>query len=289
MSPVVKKPKEKFKMPSKYVLLILTSLCVVLMVVTFMTNYMGGPLQKIAGYVVVPFQEGISEVGAYLSKKSDDLLQLRDVLKENEKLKQRVADLTNENIHLQQQIYDLENLQNLLELDAEYADYETTGARIISKDSGNWYSGFVINKGSNDGIQVDMNVIADGGLVGRVTKVSDNWSKVLSIIDDTSNVSAMILSTNDNLIVSGSLEKMADNRITFSQLLDSAGLVRIGDKIVTSDISSKYLPGILIGYVTEIHMDANNLSKSGLLSPVVDFEHLSEVLVILELKQNVTE
>ena len=78
---------------------------------------------------------------------------------------------------------------------------------------------------------------------------------------------------------------MADNCITFGQLIDSQNMVVVGDKVVTSDISDKFLPNILIGYINSIDVDANNLTKSGLLTPAVDFEHLSEVLVITDLKQ----
>ena len=287
MSPILKRQKEKYKMPSKYVLLILTSLCVLLMVITFMTNFMGGALNTISGYVVVPFQEGISEVGSFLTKKSEDLKELRTVMAENEKLKAEIEALTSENIKLRQDKYELESLRKLFKLDADYAEYEKTAARIISKDTGNWYSSFIVNKGSNDGIKLNMNVIADGGLVGIVTKVGDNWSRVTAVIDDTSNVSDIALSTNVNLIVSGNIDLMYENRIAFSQLLDNDNSVKLGDKIVTSNISDKYLPGILIGYVTEVKMDANNLSKSGQIIPVVDFEHLSEVLIIMELKQTI--
>jgi len=199
MSPILKRQKEKYKMPSKYVLLILTSLCVLLMVITFMTNFMGGALNTISGYVVVPFQEGISEVGSFLTKKSEDLKELRTVMAENEKVKKEIEALTSENIKLRQDKYELESLRKLFKLDADYAEYEKTAARIISKDTGNWYSSFIVNKGSNDGIKLNMNVIADGGLVGIVTKVGDNWSRVTAVIDDTSNVSAMALSTNDKM------------------------------------------------------------------------------------------
>lgn len=287
MSPIIKRQKEKYKMPSKYVLLLLTGLCVLLMIITFMTNFMGGALNTISGYIVVPFQEGISEVGSFLTQKSDDLKELRSVMAENEKLKKEIEELTSENIKLRQDKYELESLRKLLKLDADYAEYQKTAARIISKDTGNWYSSFIVNKGSKDGIKLNMNVIADGGLVGIITKVGDNWARVTALIDDTSNVSAMTLSTNDNLIVSGNIDLMYENKIAFSQLLDNDDSVKVGDKIVTSNISEKYLPGILIGYVTEVKMDANNLSKSGSIVPVVDFEHLSEVLIIMELKQSI--
>ena len=77
--------------------------------------------------------------------------------------------------------------------------------------------------------------------------------------------------------------------IYFSKLLDSKGAVNAGDKIVTSDVSDKFLPGILIGYIYTIADDNNNLTKSGTLIPAVDFEHLSEVLVITDQKQTIEE
>ena len=99
----------------------------------------------------------------------------------------------------------------------------------------------------------------------------------------------MILATSDNLIVSGDLELMNSGVIKFEQLVDSANQVKEGDKIVTSKISDKYLPGILIGYISDMQIDSNNLTKSGQLTTAVDFEHLEEVLVIKQLKQSVAE
>ena len=68
--------------------------------------------------------------------------------------------------------------------------------------------------------------------------------------------------------------------ITFSKLVTQEGTVKEGDKLVTSYISTKYLPGILIGYVTEINPDSNNLTHSGYVTPAADFTHLEEVLVV---------
>lgn len=288
MSPIVKRKGEKFTIPSKYLLLTLTILCTLMMLMTFNTNIFSGPLNTAVGYVVVPFQKGISSVGSWLFTRSEELVQIRDLLEENEELKRRISELTMENTQLQQNQYELNTLRDLYQLDGKYADYEKTGARIIARDTGNWYHSFTIDKGENDGIMVDMNVIAggeSGGLVGRVVSVGPNWAKVVSVISDNSNVSGQILATGDKLIVSGDLELMQNGKISFSQLLDSADAVAVGDKVVTSDISDKYLPGILIGYIGEVNLDSNKLTKSGTLIPAVDFEHLDEVLVILELKQ----
>lgn len=289
MSPIIKKKGERFTIPSKYLLFILTIFCTMMMVLTFSTNIFDAPLNTAVGYVVVPFQKGISSIGSYLSGRSEELAQIRELLAENEKLKEENANLTVENTLLQQERYELLTLRELYKLDNQYSDYEKVGANIISRDAGNWYHSFMIDKGADDGIAEDMNVMAKGGLVGRVSAVGPNWAKVVSIISDNSNVSGKVLATGDNLIVSGELELMQDGVIRFGQLLDTAGAVAVGDKIVTSNISDKYLPGILIGSISYIELDANKLTKSGYLIPAVDFEHLDTVLVITQLKQNVED
>ena len=287
MSPVVKRKGEKFTLPGKYLLFILTIVCTGLIILTFSTNFLSAPISAIGGFVVVPLQEGISKAGSWLSTRSEELVEIRSLLKENEELKAQVDELTMENIRLQQDRYELTNLRELYDLDAQYEDYDKVGARIIAKDTGNWFHSFTIDKGYNDGLAIDMNVMAGSGLVGRIIAVGPNWSKVLSIIADNSNTSGMVLSTSDNLIVTGDLELYADGVISFEKLVDSADRVVEGDKIVTANVSDKYLPGILIGYISAINVDANNLTKSGLIVPAVDFEHLEEVLVITETKQAV--
>ncbi len=289
MSPIVKRKGEKFTLPSKYLLLILTIVCTLTMLITFGTNTFNGPANAVVGYLVVPFQEGISSMGRWLTNRSDEIAKMEELLEENDKLKEQLAALTEENTVLQQDKYELHKLQGLFKLDEQYGQYEKIGARIIARDSGNWYSSFIIDKGAGDGLEVDMNVIADGGLVGRISAIGPNWARVLSIISDDSNVSGMTLATEDNLIISGDLKEMAEGAISFSKLIDSQNKVVIGDKVVTSNISDKFLPNILIGYISEINIDANNLTKSGLLIPFVDFEHLSEVLVITDKKQIIDE
>ena len=173
MSPVVKRKGERFTLPSKYLLFILTILCTVMMLVTFGTNVFNRPFNRVVGYVIVPFEQGIAKAGEWLSNRSDELVQIRTLLAENSALKEQVASLTEENTLLQQDKYELNELRGLLELDEEYGDYNKIGARIISRDSGNWYSSFVIDKGSNDGLADDMNVIAGGKMeIGLIFKIA---------------------------------------------------------------------------------------------------------------------
>ncbi len=270
--------------PYNYILLGLTLVALLLLFVSYSFDYDGEPVRSITSYVFVPMQNGLDYVGSLLSITSDDFKTKQDLIAENEELRQQISDLTNQINTMQLEQTELEELQSLLELSRQY-DYETTAARVIGQGSSNWFDTFTINKGSDDGIEVGMNVMADGGLVGIVTEVGTNYAYVRSIIDDTSSVSGMFLTTDDTCIVSGSLSSMStDYTISFSNLDDQDDLVQIGDAIVTSNISDKYMPGILIGYVTTISDDTNKLTKSGTVTPVVDFEHLTDVLVILELK-----
>ncbi len=290
MSPVVKKKGEKITIPSKYLLLILTLVCVLMIALSLFTTAFESVLNRMAGNVIIPFQRGITYVGTFLSDKADNLQQMELLLEENSALKAEVDELTLEINRLQQDRYELVHLQELFALDAQYESYEKVGARIVGSDSVNWYHSFLIDKGSDDGMAVDMNVIADGGLVGIITEVGPNWSRVTSVISDEINLMGQVLSTEDNLIVSGNLSSIKTmGTIEFSQLLDADDQVHTGDKIVTSDISDKYLSGLVIGYIEKIKLDANNMTKSGTLLPVVDFNHLDTVLVILNLKENFEE
>lgn len=290
MSPLVKKKGEKFTIPSKYLLFALTLICIVMIVLSLFTNVFDQILNSAAGNVIIPFQRGISYAGSFLKDKADNLKEIEALLDENSALKDQVNELTLEINRLQQDKYELVHLQELFELDAQYESYEKVGARIVGSESVNWYHSFLIDKGSDDGIMIDMNVIADGGLVGIITEVGPNWSRVTSVISDEINLMGQVLSTEDNLIISGNLATVKTNgTIEFSQLLDSPDRVKSGDKIITSSISDKYLPGLVIGYIDTIQADTNDMTKSGTVLPMVDFNHLDEVLIILNLKENYQE
>lgn len=278
--------KSKFILPAKYLLMLLSGVCIVAMLLCFTLNISGGPLNTAAGYVFVPMQEGINKIGTWITDKADNLKKLSDVMAENEELKSQVDKLTTELNTVKLEQYELDNLRELYELDQKYPSYEKVAANVIGKDSGNWFNTFTIDKGSNDGIEVDMNVMAGSGLVGIVTDVGPNYAKVTAIINDTSKVSGMVTTTSDNLIVSGSLQNMNENMvIEFSNLNDKDDEVMVGDPVVTSYVSYDYQQGILIGYINTIETDSNNLTKSGTITPVVDFEHIEDVLVILNKKQ----
>ncbi len=279
------KKRFHFHIKSGHLLSVLSIVCVGLILLTLTSSMVTAPVRNAAGYVVTPFQNGINQVGIWLTEQFSGFSDVKNLAKENEDLKKQVSDLTQKNNELVQNQTELARLQELYNLDKQYSEYTKVAAQVISKDPGNWYSTFVINKGSADGIAPDMNVIGQGGLIGIVTEVGGRWAQVRSIIDDESNISAMAANTSEPCVVTGSLLGMENGKIIFSGLRDGDNAVTEGTSLVTSNISDRYLTGLLIGYVSEISLDANNLTKSGTIIPAADFRSLREVLIITDLKQ----
>ncbi|NCB91462.1 MAG: rod shape-determining protein MreC [Clostridia bacterium] len=283
------KKNPKYKIKTKHLVTMMTILCIGLIILSLSSRFSFAPVRNTLGYVVVPFQNGINTVGDWLTDQKNGFQDMKKLAQENEALKEQVDELTAKNSNLIQDQEEAERLRTLYDLDQEYSEYDKIGAQVIGKDTGNWYSTFIINRGSDDGIAVDMNVISNGGLVGIVTETGAHWATVRSIIDDSSNVSASVTSISQNCMVTGDLEMMDEGKIRFIQLTDKDDQVQEGDKVVTSSVSNKFLKGILIGYISEAENDSNNLTKNGTIIPVVDFDDIQEVLVITQLKQQTEE
>lgn len=246
----------------------------------------------IKNYTIIPMQKGINCIGAWIYEKENNFVNFIELTSENKELKKQIETLSNENKYLQNEQYELIRLKKLYEIDKKYSNYNKIGAQVIATDetfySNFLYNIFTINKGSNDGIKKGMNVIAEGGLVGIVIETNKNNSKVRSIIDNDSNASAIILSKSsksNKCIVPGDIDLMSKKNVLSFHTLSNSKDVKIGDQIVTSDISSMFLEGLLIGYVDNISLNNNNLTMSGEIIPAVDFKHINEVLVIKNLKQ----
>lgn len=268
---------------SKYILMALTVICVLLIGITSLKDGIMEPLRTGVGYFLIPIQSGVNAVGTGLYKEISTYGTLNRALSDNEELKKQVDQLMEENSRLQVEQYELERLRQLYDLDQKYMQYEKIGARVIARDSEKWFQVFRINKGSSDGVAVDMNVVADGGLVGIVTDVGANYATVRSIIDDSSRVGAMKVNSSYSCIVAGDLTLYEEGRLKLTEFSKDA-VVRDGDQIVTSNISSKFLPGILIGYAADVTVDSEHLTQSGYLIPAANFDNLQEVLILTEVK-----
>lgn len=270
----------------KHVFFLLFFLTVAVIFVSYRFPNLVQPVRNGLDTVIMPMQKGINVVGSSVAERFDMFANLKNLQKENEELKAKVEELTLQTQLINQEKYELNGLRELFALDQKYPDYEKVAARIIARESNGWYNVFTIDKGEEDGIKVDMNVMAGNGLVGIVISVRKNSATVRSIIDDSCKVSGMFLKTSDTCIISGDLNSMmTEGRIKVSMIPLNAQISE-SDEVVTSHISDKYQQGILIGYVTDIEVDANNMTKTAYLTPVVDFEHLDEVLILTEMKES---
>lgn len=273
---------------SKYVLIGLSVFCIILIVVTSFVDGFLNPLRTSIGFFLNPIQSGVNKAGTSLYNGISNFSRLKSAMDEKEVLQAQIDQLIEENSRLQSEQFELERLRQLYDLDQEYMQYEKIGARVIAKDSGDWFQVFRIDKGAADGVRVDANVMAGGGLVGIVTDVGAHYATVRSIIDDVSRVSAMAQQSGDSCIVAGDLTLFGEGRLRITNIATD-GDIKNGDRIVTSNISSKFLPGILIGYASDITTDSTRLTKSGYLVPVAQFDSLQEVLVVTQLKAEMTQ
>ncbi len=268
---------------SKYLLTFLTVLCFVLMIVSYIRNDAFDPVRNYVGYFLTPIEKGVNSVGLSVVTKAQEIAHLKDVSEKNKELEKKVSELLEENNRLLYEKEELSRLRELYELDNTYLSYPKVAARVISKDSDKWFQEFRIDKGLSDGITEGMNVLSGGGLCGIVTESGSNYATVRSIIDDESTVYAMSQISSDTCLVRGNAQLFDDGVLALTNI-DKNARISNGDAIITSDLSTKYLPGLLIGYAGNIEVSSQQLSKSGVLIPVADFDNLQEVLIIKSIK-----
>lgn len=277
--------RTKITIDPKYILIIIVAACVVLMLVSFKFQDKMEPVRSVAGDIITPMQNGINKVGTKIAEQLDYITTVKELVKKNKELESQLEKVSAENRLLQQDKYELDNLRKLYDLGEQYAGYPKVAARVISGGNDNWYSTFIIDKGSDDGLAVNMNVMAGDGLAGIIIEVNDSYSRVRSIIDDSNNVAGTFLKTSDRCIVSDNLGLLNQGVIEISGINGSAD-IKDGYAVVTSQISDKYLPGILIGYARDLKKDSTNITQTGYLTPAADFSKLDMVLVITQVKDS---
>jgi rod shape-determining protein MreC len=261
----------------------LTIICLVSLVITYSRGDTIGVYKTAVSKFFSPISNAITGIGDHFSEK-------KKLNADKEELQARIDRLEEENRLLLEQLkkyqsdyYSLNEMKSLLEIKDEFASYPMVGAKVIAKENGNWFSKFTINRGSNDGIEKDMNVIAAGGLAGIVTQVGPDYAVVTSILDDQMNVSAIGRTSRASCMVMGDIDAMSEGYIRLMYMKKDAD-IREYDEIITSPTSSKYLPDLTIGYAVLLQTDPNNMTMSGYLIPAVDFENIENVMVIMKRK-----
>ena len=176
-----RKSKIKIKIVPRYLFIAMVVICLILLIVSYRFSESLGPVETAVGDVITPMQVGINKVGSFFTSKLDYLKSIDDLLAKNKKLTEELDKLNYENKLLVQGKYELDNFRKLYNLDKTYADYPKVAARVIKKGINNWYNQFTIDKGTDDGIKVGMNVMAGNGLVGIIIKTGRNNSVVVML------------------------------------------------------------------------------------------------------------
>jgi rod shape-determining protein MreC len=256
-------------------------LCIALMAYSAYYRSQPGVAEDILSYSVTPVQSAINSVAGWFSRTSAYFKNLSETVDANEKLTKEIEALKIENSRLKNVEREYTHLADLFEMSETYTSYPTVGVTVIGKDPGNWYDNFIIDKGRKDGLNANMVVIGVGGIVGRIMESGSNYSKVSTLMDDTFAVSAKSARTQDIGTVKGDMSLKEEGLCKMERIDINADIIA-GDEIVTSNLGNIYPPGITIGFVKEITANADALTKTAVITPAVDFEHLGTLLVINE-------
>jgi rod shape-determining protein MreC len=220
-------------------------------------------------------------VGTLFSRTVTSIRELSELREEYAALLERVRTLEAAETDIEQLRGEIDRLERILGF-TQQADLQNLPARVIGKDPASRFAGFVIDRGSRDGVREDQAVIAvqDGerGLAGKIGTVSPQRSMVIPISDPGNHVAARLLRSRYEGLVSGGgggtnlIMRYVDDRARES--------IRFEDEIVTSGMNSIYPAGIPIGRVDTIQSKAYETTLELTLQPIIDFERLEYVFVI---------
>ncbi|MBQ8379479.1 MAG: rod shape-determining protein MreC [Clostridia bacterium] len=236
-------------------------------------SYIGNTFSSL----IMPVQNGLTYIKNKIAGNDTFFSNINELKTENEDLKKKNSDLERQVRELEIVKAENESLKEYVNLKDKYSEYTTLPANVIQRDLGNFGKVIVINVGKKDGIDVDMTVIADKGLVGHVISVTENTAKVQTIIDTSSAVSSIIKTTRDGIIVRGTLD--SDSLLKGTYIPTDANIME-GDNLETSGIGGIYPKGIHIGTVKQVINTKNITDRYANIETAVNFSKLDTVLVI---------
>ena len=234
--------------------------------------------ENAAGKLVMPIQNGLTYLKNKISGNDTFFTDINKLEEENEELKNRNSELEQSLRELENIKTENETLKEYLNLTEKYGEYKTMPAYVINKDISNYSKTIIINVGKNDGIEENMTVIADQGLVGHVVSVTDTTAKVQTIIDTASSVSSIMSSTEESIVCKGTLDSTTELRAMY--IPTDYNIIQ-GDSIETSGLGGIYPKGIHIGTVRQVEATKNVTDRYAIIDTAVDFDKLSTVLVIV--------
>jgi len=224
-----------------------------------------------------PFLSGGSGLKKQITSVRTGLKSLEQLERENAALKVENRELRATNQGLRDAEEEVNRLRHALNY-RERSVFKLVAAEVVARDSSTWWHTVTINRGRRDGIEVDMPVVTDEGLVGKITTVSDTVSVVLLISDENCRVAAKVEGSREQGIVSGERVKSGLTPILNLNFLSKQADLRPGQKVYTSGVGGVFPSGILIGIVKSFRV--RELDGQAQLAPAVDLSHLEDVFVV---------
>ena len=266
----------------RYFLLAGMATCLVAMIATINPNFRPVLIIRAFGYIVVPLQRTATSATDWIGSRASLLWEMNQLQMENQRLRDEIGWLQIENQRLQLAGEEYLHLTELLDVRQRYIELPQKGAIIIAQEPNPWYRRFVVDRGSNDGLEPWMPVLAPGGLAGRIFNVSPNSSQVLSLLDDHFRVMVQSVRTEDTGMVKGDSTLMQQGLARMDYISLTAQIM-VGDEIVTAAISDVFPPGIRVGTVQEVRPAPDGLSQYAIIRPGVNFNRLRHVSIVNEL------
>lgn len=200
-----------------------------------------------------------------------------DLLRENKEQEEKINSLTKEVTALKDAQMENVRLRKLLAMKESMAEeWQMVSARVIARDTGNWYHSVIIDRGTADGLAKDMVVINYDGLVGRIIAVSRNTAEVLLLVDPEGAVGCLVQMSRTPGIVEGQGSQGLLRMVHFPHDAE----IKENQVVLTSGLGGVFPAGLRIGFITEIKVEPNGLMKQAVVKPFVDFERIEEVLVL---------
>ena len=233
------------------------------------------------GGVISPLQKIVYTVNEKVKGYFDFFINFSNVKKENEELTAKNAELENKLIEYERMKDEKTRLREMFDYSQNNANYDYLGCNIIGYSGGNISNGYIIDKGTKDGVEKDMVVITPAGLVGKVTKASSSFAIVQTILNENIAVAAMVESTDETTGILQGITDSKNKNLTELSNIPIESAIKEGDKILTSGLGEMYPKEIRIGEVISVEVDNVGIMKRAVVKPYVDFNKLEELFVVV--------
>ena len=233
------------------------------------------------GGVISPLQKIVYTVNEKVKGSFDFFINFSNVKKEKEELTAKNAELENKLIEYERMKDENTRLREMFDYSQNNANYDYLGCNIIGYSGGNISNGYIIDKGTKDGVEKDMVVITPAGLVGKVTKASSSFAIVQTILNENIAVAAMVESTDETTGILQGITDSKNKNLTELSNIPIESAIKEGDKILTSGLGEMYPKEIRIGEVISVEVDNVGIMKRAVVKPYVDFNKLEELFVVV--------